>query len=363
MRRKGLFLLSLLLAAAAGWALAAGDAADPLASLSYLQGTFTAQVDAEVERRLDQSSADAQGQGGAAQQTAGGEALSWTEVRLKAADDVVCSTGSSVLLLAGEAYVSYPSGGAVVDVTAGAEVPSGTILTVNHRYMAAEDTAAHFIVTSKTAVLDYQGAAAFAYSGAVDYNACAAALKSLHLFQGSFTGYGQGFDLELAPTRLQAIIMFIRVLGEEEQALAWTGTTPFRDVAAGSQGEKYIGYAYSRGYTNGYTATEFRPAGAVNSRQYTEFVLRAMGYSSTANTNLADALDRAQSAGVLTAGEAAALQGPQFLRADLVYISYYALSARLPDGQRTLADQLMGQGVFTAGEWAEAQRLASGQRM
>ncbi|WP_300807933.1 helix-turn-helix domain-containing protein [uncultured Desulfovibrio sp.] len=35
----------------------------------------------------------------------------------------------------------------------------------------------------------------------------AAALKQLNLFRGTFTGYGEGYDLELAPTRLQALIM------------------------------------------------------------------------------------------------------------------------------------------------------------
>ena len=334
MKRKGIFLLPLCLAAAAAvWAVAAGDAADPLASLSYLQGTFSGQVDAAVERKLDESDAQLRNQGGAVQQPADGVS-SWTEVRLKAADTLSASTGSSVLLLAGTGTVSY-SYGAVVDVTAGAEVPSGTLMAANHRYMAAEDTEASFIITSKTAVLDYQGAVQLAYSGQTDYNAMAGALKALHLFKGSFTGYGQGFDLELSPTRLQALIMFIRVLGEEDQALAWTGTTPFKDIPAGSQAEQYVGYAYSRGYTNG----------------------------SAANTNLADALERAQSAGVLTAGEAAMLQNPQFLRADLVYISYYALSARLPDGQQSLADQLINQGVFTATEWAEAQGMVASQRL
>ena len=146
--------------------------------------------------------------------------------------------------------------------------------------MVAEDTEAAFTVTSKTAVVDYQGIYTFSDSNAVDYNAMAAALKGLHLFKGTFTGYGEGFDLEAAPTRLQALIMFIRVLGEEEQALDWTGTTPFTDIAKGTETEKYVGYAYSRGYTNGYSATQFKPAGAVNAYQYTEFVLRAMGYSS-----------------------------------------------------------------------------------
>ena len=46
---------------------------------------------------------------------------------------------------------------------------------------------------------------------------------------------------------------------------------PLHDIAKGSQAEKYVGYAYSRGYTNGYSATQFKPAGAVNAYQYTEF--------------------------------------------------------------------------------------------
>ena len=359
MRKKLLILLPVcVLLLAAVWALAAGDAADPLATLSYLTGTFTDAVDQRVDQRLN--NADLPNSGGTASAVT---ASAWTETRLKNADDAVCSTGSSVLLLAGGAYVSYSSPGAVVDVTAGTVVPSGTALAVNHRYMAAEDTIAHFLVTSKTAVLDYQGTVEFSYSSAEDYNAMAAALKELHLFRGTLTGYGQGFDLEAAPTRLQALIMFIRVLGEEQQALAWTGTTPFRDVARGTEAEKYVGYAYERGYTNGYSATEFRPAGAVNASQYTEFVLRAMGYSSAANTNLADVFDRAMNAGVLTAGEASMLQRDRFLRAELVYISYYALDALLPNSSRTLADQLMDAGVFTAGEWESARGLVTSWRL
>ena len=61
--------------------------------------------------------------------------------------------------------------------------------------------------------------------------------------------------------------------------LAYTGSTPFTDITSGTQSEKYVGYAYSKGYTNGYSATQFKPAGAVNAYQYTGVVLRAMGYS------------------------------------------------------------------------------------
>ena len=58
MRKKILILFPLcLLAAAAVWAAAAGDAADPLASLSYLNGAFTSKVDAAVNARLDSAGA------------------------------------------------------------------------------------------------------------------------------------------------------------------------------------------------------------------------------------------------------------------------------------------------------------------
>ena len=220
-----------------------------------------------------------------------------------------------------------------------------------------------FIVTTKTAVVQYQGGGSIAASSTVDYNAMAAALKQLNLFRGTLTGYGEGYDLELAPTRLQALIMFIRVLGEEDAALAWSGTTPFTDIAKGSQAEKYVGYAYEKGYTNGFSATQFKPGNAVNAYQYTEFILRAMGYSSSSNTNLADTLNRARIAGVLTAGEAAALQTGKFLRADLVYVSYYALEAELPSGEETLADRLMDLDVFTRSEWRSARELVSTERL
>lgn len=362
MKKKIAFLLPLcILLAAAVWAFAAGDAGDPLASLSYLDGTFSSLVDSRVDERLDASDQTLLESAERGDLTAADAAV-WTETRMKQGDALSGMTGTNVMLLAGSAQVTYTSG-AVVDATTGTVAASGSALSARHRYIVAEDTSAAFTVTSKTAVLDYQGSYAFAYSDAVDYNAMAAALKALHLFKGSFTGYGEGFDLEAAPTRLQALIMFIRVLGEEEQALAWTGTTPFTDVAKGSDAEKYVGYAYSKGYTNGYSATQFKPAGAVNAYQYTEFVLRAMGYSSAANTDLADTFVRAQEAGVLTAGEVSMLQADKFLRAELVYISYYALDAALPGENRTLGDLLCEKGVFTGLERADAAAMVSGRRL
>lgn len=254
MKKLVLFLSVCALLASAVWVGAAGDAGDPLASLSYLNGEFSQRAEKKIDQALEQSDKEL------AERLKNGEVgeatATWQETRLKEGDTLHGVTGTGVLLLAGRGRVTYESG-AVVDVTTGAVVPSGTNLTANHRYLTAEDTTAAYTVTSETAVVDYQGQYAFSYSDRPDYNAMAAALKSLHLFKGTFTGYGEGFDLEAAPTRLQALIMFIRVLGEEEQALAWSGTTPFKDIEKGSQAEHYVGYAYERAIR---TATQPRPS-------------------------------------------------------------------------------------------------------
>lgn len=360
MKKLAICFPAAVILATAVWVFAAGDAGDPLASLSYLEGSFTQTVEQKVEQALDNS--DSALRSSLENGTAADLAAVWQEVRLKEGDLLRGSTGTGVLFLTGAGRITCETG-TVVDVTTGSAVPSGTAIAVNHRYLVAEDTSAVFTVTSKTAVVDYQGQYSFSYSDTPDYNAMASALKTLHLFKGTFTGYGEGFDLEAAPTRLQALIMFIRVLGEEDEALSWAGTTPFQDIQAGSQAEQYVGYAYEKGYTNGYTSTSFRPAGAVNAYQYTEFVLRAMGYSSAGNTDLSSTLTRAVAVGVLTDGEAAALQRDPFLRAQLVYISYYALNAQLPEDDWTLADVLMDLDVFSAGEWRQARELVTTPRL
>ncbi|SFQ03743.1 S-layer homology domain-containing protein [Oscillibacter sp. PC13] len=339
---------------------AGGDASDPLASLSYLNGSFSSMVDTRVTQKLDASDA-ALLENGTLSDTADSSTSTWTEIRLKASDMLTGSTGTNVLVLAGSVQVSFSSG-AVVDVTTGTAISSGSILTANHRYLVAEDTSAVFTVLSKTAVVDYQGPYGFSYSDSTDYNAMAAALKTMHLFKGSFTGYGKGYDLEVSPTRLQALIMFIRVLGEEDAALSWSGSSPFTDVAAGTQAAQYVGYAYERGYTNGFSATTFRPAQTITANQYMEFMLRALGYSSTSNTDLSDTLSRAVNAGVITSKEQELLRSEVFLRADLVYISYYALDSLVAGTSETLRDTLLIKGVFTTSESASAQAMVTSIR-
>lgn len=361
--KKKTLLLTLVCAALLGslvWGFAAADKDDPLASLSYLTGTFKELVMDEVEDRLDDSDEELLEEIESTGTVAAAIASTWTERRMKEEDLLLGVTGTNVLLLSGAMEVRYDDG-AVVDVTTGDVIPSGGTLQLRHRYMAAEDTSAVFMAVSPTAVIHYQGTYDFRDSHLPDYNAMADALQSLHMFRGNNTGYGQGFDLESPATRIQALIMFIRVLGEEEEALAWQGDIPFKDVL--DWAKPYVGYAYEMGYTNGISATEFAPNMTATANQYTEFVLRAMGYSSTANTDLSDTLLRAWEAEVLTEGEVEKLSGVDaFLRVHMVYISYYALYAGLPDGL-TLAETLQDKDVFTAKEWKNAAKLVTTDRL
>ena len=368
---KKLRFLAALLAVTvlAGAALAAGgDSSDPLISLSYLQSTFRAKVDTGVDSALDSSDKTAYAQAEAALRaaistaevnTGGSVADTFTQKRLKQGDILSGATGLQLVVLAGDVSAQFSSG-AVIDVTSGSEIKTGAALAANHRYLVAEDTIAQFTVTGKTAVLNYCGPFSIAASSTVDYPAMAASLKTLGLFRGSDTAYGEGFDLEKAPTRMEALIMLIRLLGEESDALACTASHPFTDIP--DWAEHYAAYAYSKGYTNGVSPTAFGTSMSASAEMYTEFLLRALRYSTTAQSDISNAPERAQSAGVLTAGEVSALRAAPFLRADVAYLSYYALETNVSGGT-ALSDVLAARGVFTADAYRFSRTMVTSQRI
>lgn len=268
------------------------------------------------------------------------------DFRFKNGDVITIGTGSRALLLAGEAEFSAMSG-AVVDTSDGTECSVGTPLVIQHHYLAAEQSVVSLTITSDTAVLCLEGSYALNASDSVDYNMLADAMKAMGLFKGSDTGYGSGYDLERAPTRIEALIMFLRLLGEEEAALATTSPCPFTDVAAWAQ--PYTTYAYEKGYTKGVGGTLFDPAAPIPATQYLTFVLRALGYSDSGETpDFAwdSALLAALQNGVLTPKEHKLLTEQPLLRAHVVYVSYYAMDANMKTVHSTLYEHLTSSGVL-----------------
>ena len=368
-------LLAVTVLATAAMA-AGGDASDPLISLNYLQTTFTTKATSSIDAALDKADQAAYAKAeaalrstiAAAEANVGAQRADvFTESRLKQGDILSGTTGLQVIVLAGSVNVQFSSG-AVVDVTTGSEVKSGAALAENHRYLVAEDTTALFTVTGKTVGENIKMAFgpiaekvySIASSSSVDYPAMAASLKTLTLFRGSDTGYGEGFDLEKAPTRMEALIMLIRLLGEESEALTCTAYQPFTDVPDWAL--PYAAYAYSKGYTNGVGPTTFGTTMSASAEMYTEFLLRALRYSSTAQSDISNAPERAHFAGVLTTGEVSALRASAFLRADVVYLSYYALETNVSGGSK-LSDTLIARGVFSDAAYRASRAMVNSARI
>lgn len=362
MKRKEIVSLLLIGALLSGLITAvaneAGSAANPLISLEWLQNTFLPGVKNDLEEKVNEGLNEAVGDF----LNAG---IEGTEMRVKRGDVLTLESGSSLIPLAGNLSVS--SSGTVIDVTDGQELPaSDGSLFVGHRYLTAENTQALFSVASDTAVIRLTGYYKLTPSQETDYNELADALRDMDLFRGSDTPYGSGYDLENAPTRIQGLIMFLRFLGEEDAALSYTDTSvTFVDVS--NWARPYVAYAYEKGYTNG---QEIGPQGEVTfgqndimkPRDFMTFLLRAMKYEEGSDFKWKTAVGDSQALGILTGGEVTLLSEKDFLRAQVVYLSYVALSAKTAGGSR-LMDQLAATGKITTEAISEIMEKVSVERL
>ena len=169
-------------------------------------------------------------------------------------------------------------------------------------------------------------------------------LKALGLFQGVGTNPdgSTNFDLARKPSRTEALVMLIRLLGKGNEATSGSWTHPFTDVPKWA--DNYVGYAYENKLTNGISATEFG-TGTASYKTYLTFVLRALGYSDKGGVDFTWDMpdDLALSIGIMSEG----MHHEDFLRADVVLVSEAALNAMLKDGSNSLLDKLIEDGAVT----------------
>ena len=164
-------------------------------------------------------------------------------------------------------------------------------------------------------------------------------LYELGLFKGTGTNPDGTpiFDLDKTPTRNQAIIMLVRLLGKEEEALKGTWDLPFTDVDKNSTVYSYIGYAYANGLTSGTTATTYSGSNPIKANQYITFVLRAMGYVSGEDFTVSTSYEFSDKLGI-TNGQYANVTG--FTRGDVAIISNRALDVPRKGESAPLIDTL-----------------------
>lgn len=181
----------------------------------------------------------------------------------------------------------------------------------------------------------------------------ATALKQLGLFKGVSD---TDFALNRAPTRTEALVMLIRALGKESEALGGTWSHPFTDID--SWADKYVGYGYEKGLTKGVSATEFG-TGNAGSDMYLTFMLRALGYDDSKGDFTWDAPDTlAKAVGILPDS----VDTSNFLRAEVAVVSWAALEADLKTGMQRLAKNLIVEKVFTSDAYTQAIALVGEEK-
>ncbi len=138
------FLCTVAYAANAG---SAGSSADPLITLSYLNGTFAKQVQTmvdesvaarktEMEQALDKLIAG----GGSQSGTTAGSGSVFAVVTLSQGQTLVGDVGCEVMLRIGAAVCGSADSVGLIDTTGGVNLPGGGALVTNHLYMVTIST-------------------------------------------------------------------------------------------------------------------------------------------------------------------------------------------------------------------------------
>lgn len=185
---------------------------------------------------------------------------------------------------------------------------------------------------------------------AANYTNCADSLHEMGLFQGTQNGY----DLDRTPTRAEAAVMLVRLLGKEAEVKTLTYTAPFTDLKGWEK--PYVQYLYSNGLANGTNRTTFNPTGKCTAQMYAVFLLRALGYSDTADFSYANAIETAREQGIYDTG---IINTQNFLRDDAAAASYTALSVSPKNSEGTLLDQLVSENAITEANAKRYQSLFS----
>jgi hypothetical protein len=186
------------------------------------------------------------------------------------------------------------------------------------------------------------------------------ALYTLGLFEGTGKDADGApiYELDRTPTRYEAIIMLVRLLGKEQEALSGDWNMPFTDVV--DWAKPYVGYAFANGLTDGTSPTTFSGRKTVTATQYLSFVLRALGYKDGTDFSWDRAWKLSDEIG-LTNGEYSS-GSTDFLRGNVVLISAQALTVNQKNGGDTLAEKLISEGVFTEQQYEAVTKKEDGDQ-
>lgn len=149
------------------------------------------------------------------------------------------------------------------------------------------------------------------------------------------------YDLSAPATRVQAVVLLVRLSGGEQAAAADNWIAGFRDVPAAAADA--VNYAAHQGWVTGVTVLEFRPNQAITANAWAAFLLRMLGYSDKeGDFTVGGAAAFAQRIGLFSGSYSGSLT-----QGDLHRTAVDALSFFYRDGGATVAQHLVEQGAVS----------------
>ena len=262
------------------WGAMALSSGDSLVSLKYLQETFipsaVTQGETAANAKLQETYDAAKAELDAFQkELTGEEGTSSATLQPRDFDqgDVTSlATGSGALLFSGQATVTH--NGAVIDVTEGRELASGSRLTAGHRYLVGEDTTANLTVISGAARLGLQGSYTFtAGDGSPNpfYDVCRTDWYyepvNYVYTNGLFSGMDEHtFGPGQVMTRAMVMTVLYQMAGAPAEELQAADVT-FSDVPETAWYAPYVKWGAAQGITAGTSQTTFSPDQQVTRQQ------------------------------------------------------------------------------------------------
>lgn len=166
-------------------------------------------------------------------------------------------------------------------------------------------------------------------------------LKALGIFKGS----SKGFELDRIPTRAEAAILFVRLIGKDSAINSVKHSHPFTDVPESIS--SYVGYLYENNYISGIADNKFGTNSPASAESFITYLLLALGYTNDVDFTLSSAIQKAASIGLINDEQINALKNEAFTREDIVVLVYKALTTRLKNNTEKLIDKLIHEKVIS----------------
>lgn len=172
-------------------------------------------------------------------------------------------------------------------------------------------------------------------------------IESFFIESDLLRGDGSSYGFEKTPTRMEGVIILIRLLGKEAEAQQMQSLPcRFLDVPAWAAG--YANYAYAENISKGVSETLFGTNDLMTAQQFNTLLLRTIGYDDSRDDFRWDnAVDKAYDLKILPVDLAERYERRTvYSKRDLMETAFCYLEAEYKDQDATLIGSLIDSGVI-----------------